>query len=166
MIERSNSLILLCIFVTIYALLLCDGLSSDLRYLQITFGPPNVNVTRYRSCSKCQEFLDQTWRETVPAKWCCRYLGLHNNGRWFEPSATITSSMCSAKLLKKRCRSVTAGYDNMNCHTWSIGSDWRAALLPGGRELTTIGSCCGYIRNEGRIAVYLANQNKLILMYR
>ena len=40
----------------------CDGLSSDLRYLQITFGPPNVNVTRYRSCSKCQEFLDQTWR--------------------------------------------------------------------------------------------------------
>ena len=26
----------------------CDGLSSDLRYLQITFGPPNVNVTRHR----------------------------------------------------------------------------------------------------------------------
>jgi len=37
----------------------CDGLSSDLRYLQITFGPPNVNVTRHRSCSKSQEFLDQ-----------------------------------------------------------------------------------------------------------
>jgi hypothetical protein len=41
----------------------CDGLSSDLRYLQITFGPPNVNVTRYRSCSKSQEFLDQTWKK-------------------------------------------------------------------------------------------------------
>jgi len=40
----------------------CDGLSSDLRYLQITFGPPNVNVTRHRSCLKSQEFLDQTWR--------------------------------------------------------------------------------------------------------
>jgi len=62
----------------------CDGLSSDLRYLQITFGPPiNVNVTRHRSCSKSQEFLDQAWRETVSAKWCCRYLGLHNKSRWF-----------------------------------------------------------------------------------
>jgi len=130
MIERSNSLIILCIFVTIYALLLCDGLSSDLRYLQITFGPPNVNVTRYRSCSKCQEFLDQTWRETVPAKWCCRYLGLHNNGRWFEPSATITSSMCSAKLLKKRCRSVLIDVSTTSkrCMGWLPGLIIRIAI--------------------------------------
>ena len=27
----------------------CDGLRSDLRYLQITFGPPNVNVTGHRA---------------------------------------------------------------------------------------------------------------------
>jgi len=45
-----------------------DGLSSVLRYLQIALGPPNVNVTRHRSCSKSQEFIDQAWRETVPAK--------------------------------------------------------------------------------------------------
>ena len=57
---------------------------------------------------------------------------------------------------------VTAGYDNITCHTWSIGSDWRA-LLPGGQELTTIGSCCGYMRGQGKIiVVYLANQNNLI----
>ena len=100
----------------------CDGLSSDQRYLQITFGPPNVNVTRHRSCSLSQEFLDQTWRETVPAKWCFRYLGLHNNSRWFEPSATITSSMCSVKLLKKRYRSVLIDVSmSKRCMGWLPG---------------------------------------------
>ena len=100
----------------------CDRLSSDLRYLQITFGPPNVNVTRHQSCSKSQEFLDQAWRDTVPAKWCCRYLGLHNNSRCFEPSATITSSMCSVKLLKKRCRSVLIDVSmSKRCMGWLPG---------------------------------------------
>ena len=100
----------------------CDRPSSDLRYLQITFGPPNDNDTRHRSCSKSQEFLDQAWRGTVPAKWCCRYLGLHNNSRWFEPSATITSSMCSVKLLKKRCRSVLIDVSmSKRCMGWLPG---------------------------------------------
>ena len=100
----------------------CDGLTSDLRYLQITFGPPNVNVSRHRSCSKSQVFLDQARRETVPAKWCCQYLGLHNNSRWFEPSVTITSSMCSVKLLKKRYRSVLIDVSmSKRCMGWLPG---------------------------------------------
>ena len=100
----------------------CRGLSSDLRYLQVTFVPPNVNVTRHRSCSKSQEFLVEAWSETVPVKWCCRYLGLHNNSRWFEPSATIASYMCSVKLLKKRSRSVLVDVStSKRCMGWLPG---------------------------------------------
>ena len=29
--------------------------------------PPNVNITRHRSCSKSHEYLDQAWRDSVPA---------------------------------------------------------------------------------------------------
>ena len=70
--------------------------------------PPNVNITRHRSCSKSHEYLDQAWKDYVPGKRCCQYLGLHNKCRWLgeKPSATVKSSMCSAKLLRKRCRLV------------------------------------------------------------
>jgi len=70
--------------------------------------PPNVNITRHRSCSKSHEYLDQAWRDYVPGMRCCQYLGLHNKCRWLgeEPSATVKSSMCSAKLLRQQCRSV------------------------------------------------------------
>ena len=43
----------------------------------------DVNITRYRSCSKSQEVLDQTWRDSVPGKRSWQFLDLNNLNRWF-----------------------------------------------------------------------------------
>jgi len=42
----------------------------------------DVNVTRYRSCSKTQEVLDQAWRNSVPGK---RMLSI----TWFEQHKSL-----------------------------------------------------------------------------
>jgi len=83
----------------------CRGICSILTHL---FRTTNVNVTTHRSCFISQEVLDQDWRDSVPGKRCCQYLDLHNINYWYgeKPSTKITSSLCSVKLLRKRCLTV------------------------------------------------------------
>jgi len=72
------------------------------------FRDTNVNAKTHRSCFISKEVLDQEWRDSIPGKRCCQYLDLHFLNYWFgeKPSTTITSSLCSVKLPRTRCRTV------------------------------------------------------------
>ena len=111
--EKTN-----CIYEISVAQNMTDifGIPRDgtLSQIVMVFVPPDpiwttdVNVTRYRSCSKSQEVLDQAWRDSVPGKSSCQFFYLNNLNRWFgeNPSATIARSLCIVELIRKRCLSV------------------------------------------------------------
>ena len=67
--------------------------------------PPNVNITRHRSCSKSHEYLDQAWRDSVPGKRCCQYLGLNWTPLTRKPTSSWSGQDSRASKMKSLSRS-------------------------------------------------------------
>ena len=67
--------------------------------------PPNVNITRHRSCSKSHEYLDQAWRDSVPGKRCCQYIGLNWTPLTRKPTSSWSGQDSRASKMKSLSRS-------------------------------------------------------------
>ena len=132
----------------------CDGLSSDLRYLQITLDHRTSTLHGIDHAPKVKNFSIKRGgklslqSDVVDILVCTTIVVGSNRAQQLQaPCAASSYSRSDAGRYWSTSRRLSGAWGDCRVwsHTWSIGSDWRA-LLPGGQELTTIGSCCGYIR--------------------
>jgi hypothetical protein len=143
----------------------CDGLSSDqvqtfcilahliwppMSTLQgIDHAPYIVGSVRNQAQQLLRRRTPFT-RDSVPEQRSCQFLDLNNLNCWFgeKLSATIASSLCVAKLIRKRCLSVlidVAENDGSAPAVYTSQCNWHHYVFTGTRWWIRLQPCMQYI---------------------